>query len=195
MDRAYSVLHVKAFDEEKRIIRGIATTPEADRVGDVVSPEGVQFKNPMPLLWQHKHDKPVGTVKFDTPTRAGITFEAQLPFIEEPGVLKDRVDEAWQSVKSGLVTAVSIGFRTLDNQVERLKSGGLKFLKTEVIELSLVTIPANAGAMITAIKSLAQEQLTQQREKLLEVAPPPAPVGAKTSVTHSGAVKLIPRRK
>lgn len=195
MDRAYSVLHVKAFDEEKRIIRGIATTPEADRVGDVVSPEGVQFKNPMPLLWQHKHDKPVGTVKFDTPTKSGITFEAQLPFIEEPGVLKDRVDEAWQSVKSGLVTAVSIGFRTLDNQVERLKSGGLKFLKTEVIELSLVTIPANAGAMITAVKSLDQEQLTQQREKLLEVAPPPAPVGAKTSATRSGSVKLIPRRK
>lgn len=195
MDRAYSVLHVKGIDEERRIIRGIATTPEADRVGDIVSPEGVQFKNPMPLLWQHKHDKPVGTVRFDTPTKNGITFEAQLPVIQEAGILKDRVDEAWQSVKSGLVTAVSIGFRVLDDQFERMKSGGLKFLKTEVIELSLVTIPANAGAVITAIKSIDAEQITHQRENLIDVAPPPAPVGAKTSATSRGAVKLIPRRK
>lgn len=195
MDRAYSVLQIKAFDEEERVIRGLATSPEADRVGDQVMPLGIKYTNPMPLLWQHKHDKPIGTVRFDTPTAKGVTFEARLPKIEEPGALKDRVDEAWQSVKAGLVTAVSIGFRALDGEVERLKSGGLKFLKTEVIELSLVTIGAHPSALITAIKSLDHDQITQQRENLIEVAPPPAPVGAKTSATSRGAVKLIPRRK
>lgn len=98
MNRAYSVLQVRSVDEDARIIRGIATSPTPDRMGDIVEPLGVSFKNPLPLLWQHRHDQPVGTVKFDTPTKDGITFEASLVQIDEPGKLKDRVDEAWQSV-------------------------------------------------------------------------------------------------
>ena len=97
MDRMFSILQVKSYDDEQRIIRGVATTPEPDRVGDIVVSTGVKFKNPSPLLWQHEHDKPVGTVKFDKPTDKGITFEAQLPKIEEPGALKDRVDEGTES--------------------------------------------------------------------------------------------------
>jgi len=154
MNRAYSVLSVKAVDDEQRVIRGIASTPSPDRMGDVVEPLGAKFKTPMPLLWQHKHDKPVGLVEFAQPNKDGIPFEARLPEIAEPGVLKDRVDEAWQSVKAGLVAAVSIGFQAIPEQVERLKSGGLRFKEWEWLELSLVTIPANAEATITAIKSI-----------------------------------------
>lgn len=51
--RAYSSLVIKAVDEEKRIIRGIATTPTPDRVGDIVEPLGVKFSNPLAFLWQH----------------------------------------------------------------------------------------------------------------------------------------------
>ena len=197
MDRAYTVLHVKSFDEDKRIIRGVATTPEADRVGDIVVPEGVQFKNPMPLLWQHKSDKPVGTVNFDKPTKSGITFEATLPNIEEPGALKDRVDEAWQSVKAGLVTAVSIGFRALENEYEIMKNGGIKFLKTEVMELSLVTIPANAGAVITAINSIDVQHLptaTGHKGGSVRLKSPGATGQKHTIAGHAGAVKLIKRK-
>lgn len=197
MDRAYSILNVKSYDDEQRIIRGVATTPETDRVGDIVVSEGVQFKNPAPLLWQHQHDKPVGTVKFSKPTAKGVEFEAQLPKIDEPGALKDRVDEAWQSVKAGLVTAVSIGFRSLDGAVERIKDGGLKFLKTEVIELSLVTIPANASAVITAIKSVDNQHLPSSlgREAVPAVKglDSPGDTGNKPAARR-GAVKLIPRK-
>jgi HK97 family phage prohead protease len=152
MNRAYSILTVKAVEEDQRIIRGVATTPEPDRTGDIIDPLGVQFKNPMPMLWQHDSRKPVGTVKFDKPTKNGITFEAQLPSITEPGILKDRIDEAWQSVKAGLVSAVSIGFRELE--WAWIEAGnGIRYIKTEVLELSLVTIPANSEAVITTIKS------------------------------------------
>lgn len=196
MDRAYSVLQVKAIDDDERVIRGIATTPSPDRVGDVVVPEGVQFKNPSPLLWQHQHDKPVGTVKFDKPTKAGVTFEARIPKVLEPGVLKDRVDEAWQSVKYNLITAVSIGFRAVDGQVERLKSGGLKFNACEILELSLVSVPAQSEAAIMAIKSLDTQCLTQQRDAALGIESPPASVGATPPAAKPrGAVKLIPRKQ
>jgi HK97 family phage prohead protease len=151
-NRAYSVLSGTSIDEDKRIIRGVATTPSVDRVGDIIDPLGVKFDNPLPLLWQHEHDKPIGSVKFDKPTKAGINFEAEIAFIDEPGTLKDRLDEAWQSIKMGLVRAVSIGFRAIEYAF--MDSGGVRFVETEVYELSAVTIPANADALITSVKSL-----------------------------------------
>jgi hypothetical protein len=126
MHRMYSLLTVKAVEDEKRIIRGTATTPQPDRIGDIVEPLGVKFKNPLPLLHQHRSDQPVGTVRFDKPTKDGITFEARLPQIEEPGPLKDRVDTAWGEIKAGLVRAVSIGFRSLEHAV--METGGLRFI-------------------------------------------------------------------
>ena len=46
MNRAYSLLEVKQVDDDARIIVGTATTPSPDRVGDIVEPLGVKFKNP-----------------------------------------------------------------------------------------------------------------------------------------------------
>src|SRR5262245_49382305 len=152
MNRAYSILQVKRVDADQRVIEGIATTPTPDRMGDIVEPLGVSFKNPLPLLWQHDSTQPVGTVKFGKPTSDGITFKARIESVDEPGTLKSRLDEAWQSVKTGLVRAVSIGFRALERS--SLKDGGIRFLRSEVLELSLVTIPANAEATITSVKSI-----------------------------------------
>lgn len=149
--KAYSLLEVKLLNDEKREISGIATTPEPDRVGDIVEPMGVKFKNPIPLLWQHRHDSPVGTVKFDKPTKNGITFTAKLANITTDGPLKDVVDMAWQAVKAELVRGVSIGFRALEYSY--LDGGGIRFSESEVYELSLVTIPANASATIQNIKA------------------------------------------
>lgn len=190
-NRAYSVLHVKAMDEddEARIIRGVATSPSPDRVGDVVEPDGVSFKNPMPLLWQHRHDMPVGTVKFDKPTKAGITFEARFAKAEKSETLKARIDEAWESVKLGLVSAVSIGFRSLEHAYMK-ETGGIHFLKSEVYELSLVTIPAQADAVITAIKNIDQAALASAGNTRVKAEP-----AAVSSGHKKGSVQLIQRRK
>ncbi len=150
--RAYSSLVIKSVDEGKRIIRGIATTPAPDRVGDIVEPLGVKFTNPMPFLWQHDHKKPIGQVKFDKPTAEGITFEAEIFSLDEPGVVKDRLDEAWQSIRIGLVRAVSIGFRAIEYTY--IDAGGIRFTESEVYELSAVTIPAQAEAVMTSIKNM-----------------------------------------
>lgn len=170
MNRAYSVLNVKSYDDEKREIRGIATTPRVDRDGDIIEPLGVEFSNPMPLLWQHRAGEPVGTVEFEAPTTAGIGFVARLPVIAEAGKLKDRVDEAWQSVKHNLVKAVSIGFRPLETT--RIEGGGYRFLKSQAFELSLVTIPANADAVISVVKQLDLEQ-EEQAENAPAATPEP----------------------
>lgn len=184
MNRAYSVLTIKSVDEDQRIITGVATTPTPDRVGDVVEPLGVEFKNPMPLLWQHRSDQPVGTVKFDKPTKAGITFTARIASLSEPGTLKDRLDEAWQSVKLGLVRAVSIGFRAIEFAF--MDGGGIRFTQSEVLELSLVTIPAQADAKIETIKSidapvLLEAGLVPDRPLAASGRRPPAGVTVKST--------------
>ena len=56
MNRAYSILAVKAVENDKRTLSGMATTPTPDRVGDIVDPLGVKFTNPVPLLWQERPD-------------------------------------------------------------------------------------------------------------------------------------------
>lgn len=130
MERAYSLLEIKSVETERRTFSGIASTPELDRSGDMVDPAGVTFRNPLPLLFHHDTKQPIGRVTL-TRTPDGIRFDAILPVIDEPGRLKDRVDEAWQSIKAGVITGVSIGHRILENGVEYLKTGGRRLLKTE----------------------------------------------------------------
>ncbi|MFC7399579.1 phage major capsid protein [Chelatococcus sp. GCM10030263] len=188
MNRAYSILTVKAVEDEQRVIRGTATTPAPDRVGDIVDPLGVTFKNPLPLLHQHDSERPVGTVQFEAPTKDGITFEARLPKIDQPGPLKDRVDTAWGELKAGLVRAVSIGFRALEYAF--LDSGGIRFTETEVLELSLVTIPANADAKISVVKSI-DAPLLAATGKEPKADDRPAPPGASGNTRKS--INLRPK--
>jgi HK97 family phage prohead protease len=152
MNRAYSVLTIKAMDDGARTFSGIATTPSVDRVGDIIDPMGVKFANPLPLLSQHKHDKPIGKVWFDKPTKDGIGFRAEIPRVEEPGELQNRVDTAWGEIKYGLVTATSVGFRPIEYSF--MESGGIHYTETEVFELSAVTIPAQSDAIISQVKSI-----------------------------------------
>jgi HK97 family phage prohead protease len=154
LNRAYSLLKVNAVDADKRQISGIATTPTPDSSGDVIEPLGVTFRNPLPLLFHHDRKQPVGRAIFQAPTKDGVAFEATFPIIDEPGTVKDRVDEAWHSVKAGLITGVSVGLSALMAHTEKLASGGVRILKSEVFELSLVTIPANYEATILTVKAL-----------------------------------------
>jgi HK97 family phage prohead protease len=194
MDRAYSVLSFKEMSEgdTHMTIKGTASTPTPDRMGDIVEPLGAKFSTPMPLLWQHDHRAPVGHVTFARPTKSGIPFEASIPLIKEAGNLKDRVDEAIQSLKYGLVAAVSIGFRSINDSVERLEGGGLRFKEWEWLELSLVTIPANSEAAISAVKSIDHAALSaigRTHSKDMDTLPP----GDTGKTKARKPILLIPR--
>lgn len=184
MDRAYSALHVKEIAEDAGFVtvRGIASTPTIDSMGDSVNPMGASFKTPMPLLWQHKHDLPVGHVTFAQPTAKGIPFEARIPLIKEAGELKNRVDLAIHSLKYRLVAFVSIGFSAVEGAIKRLEGGGLRFEKWNWHELSLVTIPANPDAVLTSVKALGDSdepaQLTHDLITAIKAADSKAPAAS-----------------
>ncbi len=156
--RGYSIFTVKAIDERSRSFSGTATTPAPDSDGDIIEPLGVSFDNPAPLLLFHDVKMPVGTVTFKTPTRDGVEFEATIPEVTEPGVIKDRTDMAWHSVKHRLITAVSVRVAAKSEDVKKLATGGMHWLKSQIRELSLVTIPANSEATIAVVKSLDLER-------------------------------------
>ena len=152
LHRAYSTFEIKNLDDDARLIRGIASTPETDRRGDILEPLGASFKLPLPLLFQHRAAEPIGYVTEAEVTPKGISITAQ---IAKLGIA--RIDEAWTLIKSRLVRGLSVGFRPLGDP-ELIQNGddiGFRFLKWEWIELSAVTIPANHGAAILTVKSLA----------------------------------------
>lgn len=151
--RSWSTLTIKELsdDDDARQIKGVASTPTTDRMGDVVESLGLKFTKEIPLLFAHRHDQPVGVAKLDKPTEDGVTFTATLAKIAQDGDLKRRVDDVWQMIKAGLIRGVSIGFKALEFSF--MKDGGIHFQKAEVVELSLVTIPANVEATIHQVKS------------------------------------------
>lgn len=177
MKRAYSLFNVKSIDEDQRIITGIATTPTPDRVGDIVEPKGAQFQLPIPFLWQHDSRAPLGHVTKAKVTADGIEFTAELVKVPEPGILKERLDEAWQAIKYKLVRGVSIGFKEIEYSFLEDGSYGVRFIKWLWLELSAVTIPANADCSIETIKSLdisARAASGNKRNAVVRLTPPGA---------------------
>ncbi|MBV6304928.1 phage major capsid protein [Candidimonas humi] len=196
MNRAYSILEIKAAEDggEKRTFQGIATTPTADRSGDIVEPKGAVFKLPIPFLWQHDSGDPIGWITSATVTDKGIEVEGEIAQVEEEGPLKERLDMAWQMLKAKLVRGLSIGFRPLESA--RIgESWSYRFLSWEWLELSGVTIPANLEATITSIKSIDDALLAatgQSKPGVVRLFSPGAS-GTKSALTKS--VSLIPAKE
>ena len=153
MTRAYSLLEIKELDEDARRITGIATTPKTDRAGDIVMSEGAVLTVPIPLLYQHDRRQPIGFVTQAKVTKKGIEIVAEIA----KDVHED-IEKAWKYIKAGLVRGLSIGFKGIE--VEPIpNSWGVIFEKWEWLELSAVTIPANADASIQTIKQYDAEAL------------------------------------
>ncbi|HED5889188.1 TPA: phage major capsid protein [Salmonella enterica] len=195
--RAYSLIRIKSVNEERREITGIASTPAPDRYNDIVEPAGAQFTLPTPFLWQHRHLKPVGNVVEATITADGILVKVSLvaPTPDMPQELVDRLNEAWTSIKTGLVRGLSIGFNPIE--YAWLDNGGIHYLKWEMIELSAVTVPANSECTIQTIKSLDQKILAAsgQRKPVVKSSLSAGVTAPKPNVTKGNSMDIAEQIK
>jgi HK97 family phage prohead protease len=147
--QAYSLLTIKSVQDEQRIIEGVASTPEIDRIGDKIDLNGIEIKLPLPLLNQHDKRQPLGVIKEFKKVNDGLWIRAQ---IGSKGIA-DYIDQAWALIKGGLVWGLSVGI--LPKEVTFMKdTGGMHILKSLLTEVSAVTVPANASASILVVKSL-----------------------------------------
>jgi uncharacterized protein len=184
IQRASTLLTIRSANEDLREISGIASTPTPDRYGDIVDPLGCKFATPLPLLVGHDHHKSVGSVVLGAANRTGIAFKAVIAKIEQDGPLKQACDDAWQSVKAGLLRSVSIGFRPLAS--EPLQGGCVRYTSWEWLELSLVAVPANADALITDMRELTPAEA--EVERLLNI------VRAARALTRSAPAAVVKLR-
>jgi HK97 family phage prohead protease len=78
-----------------------------------------------------------------------------------------------QAVRTGTVNATSVGFRPLAWDWSKRKDGSIDFHSVELLEYSLVSVPANASCTLVGMsdptsKSLA-ERRREARKRTLEV--------------------------
>lgn len=121
-----------------------------DRMGDVIVADGWDLKNfqnnPI-ALFNHRADFPIGKWKNLRVVDGALRGHLQMA----PAGTSERIDEIRKLIEADILRAVSVGFRPIES--EPRKSGGEIFRKSELVETSLVAVPANPNALAIA-KSL-----------------------------------------
>jgi HK97 family phage prohead protease len=124
--------------------RVLASTNAVDRQGDVVDQGGWDLKNfllnPV-ILWAHKYDElPVGKA-----TKVQITSQGlELDFEFAPAEANAKAEEVRNCFEQGFLNAVSVGF------IPKERSGNT-ITKAELLEVSIVPVPANQEALRLAM--------------------------------------------
>jgi len=141
---------------EKRQIRVIAASGRADRVGDIIDIKGIEtqnfMKNPV-ILWAHDHySLPVAKAIEVGIEKGKLVMLLQFATYEEYAF----ADTVYRMILGGYLNGVSIGARVKDAEWIKDNEGnivGRKFNVLELLELSVVPIPADSKALVIAVKS------------------------------------------
>lgn len=111
----------------------------ADRSGDVVARGAfAEAEAPLPLLWQHKPDEPIGFVEALAEDTHGLRITARI-------VAQGRGAEAAALVRAGAITGLSFGYRV---KAARPARTGRRLERLELVEVSLVTFPMQGQARV-----------------------------------------------
>jgi len=149
--RKYFAGEVKAADKE-RTFRFIASDESIDRDGEVIKADGWDLKNykknPVVLLHHNTRDLPVGKAKVrkdGTALLADITFATAE---ENP-----QAELVKKLVEGGYLNTLSVQFLpSAWTDGDGKKTPRRTYTKQELLEISVVTVPANPGAVRRAIE-------------------------------------------
>lgn len=122
------------------------STSNLDREQDRINVNGWQVHSAIPLLWQHDANQlPLGRV---SGLRVeGDALRGRMTFT--PRGLNTLADKVADLIAAGFLTSVSVGFRPLE--APKLNAdGGYTYTKQELLELSVVNVPAHPEARIDA---------------------------------------------
>lgn len=157
-------------DAPPRTVRFVASDETVDRYGDIIRASGWDLsnfrRNPVLLFAHQSRELPVGTV---TTWIDGTRLLADATFL--PKGVYDFADQVWSVVDAGALRAVSVGFLptvdpkyiwAADDPNHEKWPTGYEFVGQELLELSVVPVPANPEALAVA-RSLALSEATQRR--------------------------------
>lgn len=196
--RRSAITELEQLEEGERAVRQYISTRDVDRDRDILVPKGAvldQFLLAPQVLWGHDYSlPPIGSASAVVTDAKGI--RAKTVFADTP-----RAEEVWQLVRQGHLKTASVGFIPLDmtwkgdknwsQTADKLsrqwdtdieKSGAERIItKWLLLEYSMVPVPANINALVTAVaKGLSLSSDLQEELGLDEVEPEPeAPVEEK----------------
>jgi Escherichia/Staphylococcus phage prohead protease len=128
---------------------------EPDSFGDTIKPgafrktlaEHRRQQTTPGMFWNHDPDRPIGVWSSLEEDGRGLKVAGQL--VTE--TLQGR--EAHLLLRAGAVSGLSIGFRARSS--ERGPNGGRVLTDIELVEISLVSLPAASKARVTSVKGVA----------------------------------------
>lgn len=148
-------------DDRFIVIRGMASTSDIDRGGDIITAEawtkgGLDNfnKNPV-ILFQHNGNRPIGKCTEIKVVDKGLEITAKI----------SKSDPVCALIEEGIITAFSVGARIRDADYIK-ETGGLLIKDAELYEVSAVSIPANQNALFSVVKSFSDSEFEAFKSKL-----------------------------
>jgi len=145
---------VKASEDESFSFEGyLSTFGNEDRVGDVIErgafDDSLKKKTVVPMLLNHERDAIIGKME--------LSVDAIGLFVK--GYLLESVQKAkevYDLLKFGALDSMSIGMLVKDYEpIDKQNPYGSWIIKSaEVLEGSVVTVPANEQAIVTSVKTM-----------------------------------------
>ena len=137
-------------------IAGYANTTAKDRSGDVVTAEawakGVEnFRRNPVMLYQHKHDAPIGRIDKIQVDKKGIFVEGSVSDAAE------KLHGIQTLIKDGALKSFSVGFRVKDGKYNR-EDDSMTITDVELLEISVVSVPCNQDSLFSIRKSFDNDQ-------------------------------------
>lgn len=144
-------------EDDPRTVTGIASSGTLDRDADVIPLEAWnlaeisrQITRGMPMFFSHmQRSLPIGKVTkvWKDAEANAVRFRGTLM----PSGMYALADQVWSMLKGGFLTSVSIGF--LSRDYDWIEGAGRRFKALELLEISIVPIPANRDALVTQLSN------------------------------------------
>lgn len=158
-DKDMTVTYKNAEQSKDDPFTFIMSTGDVDRDGDTIDPKGIDMrsfrKNPV-ALWQHDPSQPIGVWK--NMRVEGGKLLGDLKLAAEG--TSDLIDTLHSLIVQRVLRAVSIGFQPKD--YDRREGGGLAFTAVELLECSLVSVPANQNALRVKAATIIPDSLQEE---------------------------------
>jgi len=181
LKKSFTIDIIKSNDEE-RSIEFTFSTGDIDRGGERIDQESWNLKNfkknPVVLFSHDSRNIAVGKIpKIGLDEKGNLSGKILFATEEGVGTYGDLIKTLYNLYKNGFMSAVSVGF-TAGEVVEDKK--GIILKNNELLEVSLVSIPANQMALakqkgidLTAIEELDETEETEETKEKEEVKKEP----------------------
>jgi HK97 family phage prohead protease len=152
------MIEVKDIKQDQGLISGWANKYDVyDRHGDILVKGAMPEAATIPVFLNHDPSKTVGKGMAYEKDGKGIWIDLKLFIDSNSQTIKERALEAFELAREG-VMKFSVGFITKDAAWDKVKINGkdtpARVIKgIELIEVSLVQIPANNESNVLAVKS------------------------------------------